>query len=98
MRDVRVWNQKDLAVLIELDALIDDPEQLSAKAALPFDRRLGPHVDLTTGKSFEVSELDQRPLEPRRTHLETVRPGRKEVIVDVQCRGYVPADASAILQ
>jgi hypothetical protein len=98
LSDVRVWNQKNRAVLVELDTLTDDPEQLSAEAALPFDWRLCSQLDLATGKSFEVLELHQRPLEPRRAHFEAVAPGRKQVIVNVQGSGYVPADPGAILQ
>jgi len=98
LRDVRVWNQKDLAVLIELDALIDDPEQLPPEAPLPLDCRSCSHFDLSAGESFEVGEPHQRPLEPWRAHFEAVRPGRKQVGMDVQCRRYVPTDRCAILQ
>jgi len=70
--------------LVELDALFDDPKQLPAEAALPFDWCSCSHFDLATRKSFKVAELDQRPREPRRAHLETVPPGRKQIIVDVQ--------------
>jgi len=98
LRDVRVWNQKDLAVLVELNALIDDPEQLPAEVALPFNWRLCSHFDLATGEPFEVRELHQRPLEPRRAHLEAKSPRRKDVIMDVQGGRYVPTDPGAILQ
>lgn len=98
MGDVRVWNQKNLAVLIELDALVDDPEELPVEAAPPFDGRLCSHFDLMAGESLEILELHQRSLKPGRAHLEAVTPGRQQVLVNLQGGGYVPADLRAILQ
>lgn len=93
-----MWNQKDPAVLIELDAPIDDPEQPAVESALPFDGRSCSYSHLMPGESLEVGQLHQGSFEPRGAHLEAVTPWGEEVVVDVERGRYVAANRRTILQ
>jgi hypothetical protein len=54
--------------------------------------------DLATRETFEIGELHQRALEPGRAHLEAKRPGREQVLVDIQTGRHVPTNPRAIFQ
>jgi len=84
LRDVLVGNQKNLAVLVELDAPVDDPEELSVKAALTVDGRSGAHLDLASRESFEVRKLHERTLKARGADFQAEAPGREHIVVDVE--------------
>ena len=93
-----MWNLKNGPVLVEFDRAIDDPEEPSLKSLSPVDRLAGLELDIAAAESLEVGQPHQRTLQAWRTHLESVGPGRKQVVVDIEGRRRVPADGRAIVQ